>query len=121
MPKGAELATDADFKKVKEELKWAKRRPPRPARAVGNILGGYMKGVVRPQRRKASPIVAAWNEIVPAGLGGCRILRVERGILTIELADASLLYHMETLKQELLTELRQRSKQIYVKDIRFVI
>ena len=113
---------DAEFKKLNEELRWGRQRLPRyRPRALGSSLERYMKGVVRPKKRKASPIVAAWNEVVPEGLTGCRIAKVERGVLTIELEDASMLYEMEMLKHELLGELRAKSGSIYVKDIRFVI
>ncbi|AQQ72113.1 Zn-ribbon-containing, putative RNA-binding protein [Limihaloglobus sulfuriphilus] len=112
-----------DFEKAQNQLKWLrqqqKRRPP--ARKLDNILSGYMKGVIRPKKRKAAPIVEAWDAIVPPGLGGVAVERVDKGILVIRLDDASMLYQMEMLKHELLAELRDRCKRIYVKDIRFII
>ena len=113
---------DAEFKKLQDELQWSRRKLPRSSpKTLGDSLERYMKGVVRPRKRKVSPIVAAWNEVMPEGLPGCKIRKVERGILTIELEDASMFYEMEMLKTELLGELRARSTNIYLNDIRFVI
>jgi hypothetical protein len=112
-----------ELEKVQNQLKrlgqQQKRKPP--ARKLDNILSGYMKGVIKPKRRKASPVVEAWKEVVPPGLEGVAVERVDKGVLVIKLDDASMLYQMETLRYELLEELRERCRKIYVKDIRFII
>jgi hypothetical protein len=89
--------------------------------SVGDVLGGYLRRNVEPQKRR-SPVIEAWKKVVPPGLDEfCRIESFKNGILKVAVSDATYRFQMEMLKNELIESIEtQVGGKIKLRDIRFV-
>ena len=94
------------------------RRQPKP---INEVLAAYLEqsGLVRilshPELYVAWQQVAGERVVSHTRVGGLR-----RGVLEVEVDSASLLHELVSFeKQRLVTELRERLRDLFVKDIRF--
>lgn len=118
--------TKSEDERLVEALKWRRRSPRMPGTEIGTVLERYAKASIKPKMRKASPVVAAWNDVVkawqevlPPGIEQyCKIDKVQGGIITVLVTDAAFRYQLQMMKHELIAALGERCKRIKVKDIR---
>lgn len=116
----------SDEQRLVEALKWRKRSPRAPGTAVSSVLESYSKRMIKPKMRKASPVVAAWKDVMkawqqvlPPGIEQyCKIEKVQSGIITVIVSDAAFSYQLQMMKHELIAALGEHCKRIKVKDIR---
>ncbi len=99
---------------------WKQRRPYNVP-AIGEIMANYVRQNVKPAK-KGSPVVDAWNSVVPAAMNEfCRVESFQGGILKVSVSEPTYRFQMEMLKKELIESIEtQVGGKVKVRDIRFV-
>lgn len=106
---------------LRDAVKWKRRYRRPPGQQVAGVLSAYEK-TLKVKEKKASPLVAAWKEVVPDGFKEyCKIQKVERGVMMVTVSDGAFLFQLQTMKKELIDEIQSRCKRVKLKDIKFVI
>lgn len=114
---------------LRDATRWRKRPPAKAGTDIKEALDAYLKEFVSPNAKKASPVMDAWSAVMeawemvlPEGLATqCKVVKVHSGVITVAVGDPALRYQLEMLKSELLESLRQESRKVKIKDIKFQI
>jgi len=98
-----------------------KQRKPYNVPALGDILDSYVRQNVKPAK-KGSPVVEAWNKVVPAVMNEfCRVESFQGGILKVSVSEPTYRFQMEMLKKELIESIETEvGGKVKIRDIRFV-
>ncbi len=112
----------SDDELLKSATCWRRPRKKYIGAELSGLLAQYVNRRVKPQQRSSSPIVEAWLQVVPEGMGqDCKIEKVDRGVLTVKVNSPAYIYQFQMLKKELITEMQKYCGRIKIKDIKFVL
>lgn len=101
------------------ETYWRRRRY-RTIDSVGDVLGRYIAKDIR--RSKKSPqIIEAWQMVVPEQMRQfCKVVKIQKGVLTVEVSDSALKFEMTASKKELIASMLECYPKSGIKDVKFV-
>ena len=97
------------------------RRTRQTAKPLANLLDKFVRREVAPRQKKLGRLGQAWRELLPEELLKHTCLEnLYRGTLRVLVDDASSLFELNQIKEELLDQLREFCPNVAPDQIRFV-
>lgn len=92
------------------------------AKSLGELVDKMMERSIKPNQKRANPVLEAWLSIVPPGFAPyCRIKGVVSSELRIGVNSPVYLYELQLCSQDLLKALQEKVPQAGLRRIKFML